>query len=268
LGEVLEKLEQIPFGVVGGELVSLSRALQLLKLDFHETSRPVAAWTMYVVERVVIRQEASELGLEPPDEEVQEQMREFRKARNLYAAADTERFLQRRGCSVDEFYEAMELAWLEGALRVRYADQPAERYFLQHTADYNSAVLSELVVADEEVARELLLQIRDEDEDFASLARRYSTAASRGNAGFIGEVRRGSLSAQESAAVFGAAADEVVGPFPCQRQFRLLRVHEVRRAVFTDAVRGEIVEQLWSEWLFRRVRAAQPEITLLAELTP
>jgi parvulin-like peptidyl-prolyl isomerase len=133
-------------------------------------------------------------------------------------------------------------------------------------AQYDSAVLSELVVAEEGLAAELALQTREEGADFASLARRHSTAASRADSGFLGELRRGRFSGAESAAVFGAHPDDVVGPFAQGRQFRLLRVHEVRRAKYTDAVRREIEDTLWSEWLLRRIQAARPEITVLAHL--
>jgi hypothetical protein len=43
-------------------------------------------------------------------------------------------------------------------------------------------------------------------------------------------------------------------------------VHEVRRAEYTEAVRREIEDALWSEWLQSRVQDAKPEITLLHHL--
>jgi peptidylprolyl isomerase len=266
VSSIPDTLEQIAFGTVGGEEISLADALRYLKLDFSTGVRRPQEWAAHVVERVVLEQAAAEMELESSDEEIQGLMREFRQERKLYSVVETERFLAAYACSLDDFAEAMEMLWTERALRHRYAEEPAERQFRQHIAEYDSAVLSELVVADEGVARELALQLREEGADFAGLVRRHSTADSRLQAGFIGETRRGALRAREAGAIFAADPDEIVGPFPHGREFRLLRVHEVRRAVFTDAIREEIVEQLWREWLGRRVRAAQPQITILEHL--
>jgi hypothetical protein len=222
-------------------------------------------WAAAAIERAALVQAARSHGLNPTDEQVKETLREFREEHGLYSSDEATEFLVARGCNIDDFFEAMALLWQERALRARFAEAPAERHFLQHSTEYDRAVLSELVVADENLARELALQVREEGEDFSRLVVHYSTAASRDHAGFLGEIRRRDLLAREAAAVFGADA-EIVGPFPVKRGFRLLRVHEVRRAVYSDAVRREIEEQLWREWLERLMEAAVPRITLLSEL--
>lgn len=259
-------LEALPFGTVNGERISLARALRLLKLDLSDRPALRGEWARVIVERIVVQQAGREWGLAPDPEGVRALMAAYRRARNLLSARHTEQFLSLLGLSPDDFYEAMELQWVEEAVRRRVAEEPAEDYFRQHVALYDSAVLSELVVRDEDLAAELALQITEEGAEFASLARRYSIAESRSQAGFLGAVRRDQLSGVQSAAVFAAEADALVGPFPHERSYRLLRVHEVRRAVLTDAARREIEERLWSEWLERRVSAAEPEITVLRHL--
>src|SRR5207249_3077108 len=92
-------LEAVPFGTVGGEAISLARALRLLKLDFSEAVRPASDWPTAVVERVVILQAAQELGLEATAEERQRMTDEFRRARKLHSADATKRFLASRGCT-------------------------------------------------------------------------------------------------------------------------------------------------------------------------
>jgi peptidyl-prolyl cis-trans isomerase C len=259
-------LEELPFGRVSGEAVTLRRALRLLKLDFSDGARPPGEWAERVVEGIVLEQVAAAVGLEPLEADVQQLMDDFRRERQLHATEDTERYLARRGCTADDFWEAMTFCWKERALRRRYAEEPAEPYFRQHVASYDAALLSELVVEDEDLARELALQVREEGADFGRLARRFSTGESRNQAGFLGEVRRDALRAAEAAAVFAAAADGVVGPFPQRRQYRLLQVHEIRRGVLTPAIRAEIADQLWREWMERQVRAAAAELLLPEQL--
>lgn len=259
-------LGEISFGEVAGEAISLARALHLLKIDFTEQKRSVPEWPWVVLEWTCLLQAVRELGLEPTEEQVRARMRAFRQEHGLYAASDTERFLSNRGCSVEEFGEAMELLCVREALWERYAREPAERHFAQNRTQYDAVVVSELVVGDEGLCRELMLQIREEGADFDRLASRYSTAPSRLRGGFLGELGRQKLSPREAAALFSAKPDEVVGPFPVQREFRLLRVHEARRAELTDTVRAEIEAQLWAEWLQRRVRASRPQVTILHQL--
>src|SRR5205807_7829992 len=130
----------VPFGIVGGEAVSLARALRLLKLDFSEEARPAGDWPAAVVERVVILQAAEELGLEPTGEEMQRAMDEFRRARKLHSAAATTRFLESRDCTVDDFEEAMELRWMEERVRRHYGEDGVDSYFKQHTVAYDASV--------------------------------------------------------------------------------------------------------------------------------
>jgi parvulin-like peptidyl-prolyl isomerase len=259
-------LREIPFGTVGGEAISLYRALRLLKLCQSNEPRPARSWGFVVVEYVVIEQAAASLGLAPPDEEVDALMREYRTERKLFSAALTEQYLARMAWTVDDLWDAMALVWKERALHRRFAEEPAGQYFVQHSTEFDAAVLSELVVEQEDLAAELLLQIKEEGAEFAELVQRYSVGATRARAGLIGEVRRGALNAATSAAVFGAETGDVVGPFPHQKQYRLLEVHASRRAELTPEVRTEIQKLLWREWLERQVRAAQADLTIMAHL--
>src|SRR5688572_7052744 len=169
---VREVLDKIPFGVVDYQEISLARALRVLKLDFASPPAAPRSWPDVVVRRIVVEQEAEALELEPSEEQLQELMRQFRVERELYSAAETEAFLAGAGLTLDDFGEAMEMLWRERALRERHAAAQVERTFLQHVTEYDRALLSELVVENENLARELLLQLRDEEDDFASLARR------------------------------------------------------------------------------------------------
>jgi parvulin-like peptidyl-prolyl isomerase len=235
-------LREIPFGTVGGQVVSLHRALRLLKLCQSNELRLARAWPAVAIEYIVIEEAAAALSLAPPDEEVDALMKEYRTGRKLFSAALTEQHLARMGWTVDDL-------WV-----------------VQHSTEFDSAVLSELMVEQEDLAAELLLQIREEGAEFSDLVQRYSIAPSREKGGLIGEVRRNAMNAVTSAAVFAASTGDVVGPFPHQKQARLLEVHASRRAELTPDVRSEIEQMLWRDWLDRQIRAAQPDPTILEHL--
>jgi hypothetical protein len=255
-----------PFCTVAGREVALGEALRYLKLDLLGDPRPPVEWVNVIAEKVAMEQAAEELGLTIEAAQLQAAMNQYRRARSLYSTADTEKHLSQYGCTVDDFADAMERWCIEQTLRQRFSVAPAEQHFRQHVTEYDCAVLSELVVSDENLARELALQIAEEGADFNELVLKFSTAPSRTVLGLLGEVRRDAMRAPEAAAIFSAGSGEVVGPFPLNRSFRLLRVHETRRGQLTDSILAEIAQRLWHDWLARRMKASSPEFTILQYL--
>src|SRR5205823_3598431 len=152
------------------------------------------------------------------------------------------------------------------ARRVREAvtAKKIEPYFAQHRLDFDRATISRLVVAQEEIARELRAQIADEDADFHALARRYSIeTATRPMGGYAGEVKRGELPAALQAEVFGGQAGEVAGPVRIREGWQLVKIEALRPAALDEPVRAAIEALLFEDWLAARRKAARIRVRLL-----
>lgn len=236
---------------VGDEQFSLSAVLSVAKYAGHVEFIQVA------VEAALIRRAARELEIVATAAELQEAANSFRSERKLYAAADAQAWLAARHLTMTEWQAGLELDVLTRRVRDRVTEKMIEPHFAQHLLTFEHVTVSHLLVAEENLARELLAQIEEDEADFHALARRFSTDAStRPAGGYLGTVRRGELTPAAQAAVFGARPGEVVGPFETRTGWRLIKVESLRPAVLDEGTREAIRSTLFVEWL-----AAQREHT-------
>src|SRR5207248_4911465 len=135
---------------------------------------------------------------------------DFRAERRLFDVAATEQWLAEKQLNFDDWGVMIEGQLLARRVREAVAKKKIEPHFAQHRLDFDRATISRLLVADEELARELRAQIADDEADFHALARRYSIeTATRPMGGYAGEVKRGELPAAVQADVFGGQPGEV-----------------------------------------------------------
>lgn len=245
---------------VNGEAVSLTDVLA------HAKWKNQLGFYQGATDAVLIRQSAHARALTVSAEELQQAADSFRRAHHLTDPAAAKAWLAARHLTVHEWQHMLEADVLTGKLRVTVTANQIEPYFAEHRLSFDAAILSRLVVADEEVARELRLQIVEEGAYFYALARRYSMdAATRPMGGYVGAVGRADLIAVAEAAVFSASAGEVLGPFKLPQGWTLLRVEAIQAAILDDATRNKIRNRLFEEWLQHARAKAQLHTPLLTQ---
>lgn len=244
--------------VVNGEQIALEEVLSGAKFNGRMQFLEDA------VDAAIVRQEAAQQGIEVTAEELQDAADRFRAERSLHSAAATGAWLEQRHLALEEWQQSLAQVVLAAKLRRALVEERVEAHFAQHCLSYEWVELSQLVVKEESVARELRLQIAEEEADFHALARRYSEdEATRKLGGYCGTIRRGTLPGAEQAAVFGAAPGSVVGPFPFREGWRLYRVESHHPAVLDDETRRQVADELFREWLAERRRRSEVEMPLL-----
>jgi len=217
------------------------------------------------VEAALLRRAARELDIEATAEDLQEAANTFRKARGLYNAQEAQAWLTAHHLSMEEWQAGLEFDVLTRKVREAVTEKKIEPHFAQHLLSFEHVTLSQILVKDEHLARELLAQVAEEDADFHALARRYSTdAATRPAGGYLGIVRRGELPAAVQAAVFGARPGETAGPFETREGWQIVRVESVRPAVLDEETREEIRRALFAEWRARVRENARVGAPLMA----
>lgn len=250
--------DDIPALTVNGEALSLADVLAYAKLNEQLQALHSAQ------EAELIRQAARQRGLAISDEELQEAADQFRATRELHDAERTTLWFQQYHLSFAEWE-----FWLEsGILRRKLSDSLAaaqtEQYFATNRLNFETAELSQLVVKEEDVARELRLQITDEGADFHALARQYSIdEKTRPAGGYKGPVARAKLAAVVEAAVFGATPGAIVGPFKLPAGWTLFKVEALCRAVLDEARRAQVGDLIFAEWLAEAKRKAKTTWPLL-----
>lgn len=208
-----------------------------------------------IIRRHETLQKAEELGITASDEQLQAAADTYRSANGLYKASDMEAFMDTAGITLDDLEQFCEGSVLEGLVKdALFDDAKIEAYFVNNRSGFEYVRVSVITVADENLARELLLRIEEDGDDFHQLAREFSTDDTKYGGGYAGLVNRAMLPPEIAAKVFNTAAGGVTGPFPAEERFKLIYVEEVVPCELDDNLREKIKDILFSQWFQARLR--------------
>jgi parvulin-like peptidyl-prolyl isomerase len=211
------------------------------------------------VERLVVVEAARRAGLSVTVPELQQAFDTFRRVRGLLKAADTTRWMESHHLTLEDMQEDARVELLREKLAQRVADPQVDRWFHEHRSSLAEVALARVVVAEENLAAELLAEIEEGEKTFDDIVPRHSIDTETSwRGGYWRTFRRPELSGEVSAAVFGAAVGGVVGPFRGPEGWALLRVVGRREGTLD---RARIRTQLLQEHLdqVRREMAIQLE---------
>jgi len=254
----VESIDEIIAIEIGDEAISLADVLRHAKLNerLQILDDAIAA--------ALISIECEKRGIEATGEELQEAADKFRADRELFDGERTGQWLAQRRLSFSDWEALLEADVLKNKLIKNLTDGKIEQHFAENRLSLDSAKLSRLVVKDEEAARELRLQVIEEEADFHALVRKHSIDEQTKLAGgYMGNVQRKNMEAMVEAAVFGASVGQTVGPFKLSSGWTLFKVEEINRALLDDAIRENSKYQIFDEWLSEAKRKAKPTIPLL-----
>lgn len=253
--------EQLTALTIDNETISLSEVLRLAKWQRE------LGFLRQAADAHLIRRAATERGISVSNAELQQAANDFRQSRDLLDAASTKKWLASNHLSVGDWESCLEGEIIERKLRDALTGSEVEQHFAENRLSFESATISRLVVAAEDIARELRLQIAEDEADFHQLAREHSIeTATKLAGGYAGIVRRADLEAAIEAAVFGAQPGRVVGPFKIDAGWSLVKIESRHPAMLDDATRANIKSQLFKEWLDERRRKAKIAMPLLVQL--
>ncbi len=243
---------------VAGTDVSLGEMLRLLKITGN------TQFINTTVELLVIKHAARKQGVEVSGEQLQQASVSFRKQNGLFKSEQTQAWLDANHMTMDDLADRLELTLLKNKVVEQVADDAqVERTFAENRRKYDAADLSQIVVAEEGVAEELLVQIEDEGADFRDLATRTSIdERSKSQGGRLGVVARTSLDPAIEAAVFAASSGLTIGPIKTDQGYHLVQIRELRLGKLTDNLKQTIRNELFSSWLRQQTKEAGVEIKL------
>ena len=243
---------------INGESISLADVLRFAKWQGLSPLIEQAA------EIVLIRQAASERGITVADEEIQQAADNFRLDRELHDASITEEWLAANYLSFVEWEAKLENEVLRRKLSQSLTDGKVEQYFAEHRLSFDAAIISRLVLKDEDVARELRAQIVEDGVDFHIIAREHSIdATSRPLGGYVGLIERIEMEAELEAAVFGSEPGETVGPIKTTDGWELIKLEELHRGKLDEATHQKIESILFNAFLSESRLKAKIKLPLL-----
>ncbi|MEO5696688.1 MAG: peptidylprolyl isomerase [Burkholderiaceae bacterium] len=195
---------------------------------------------------------AKKQGIRVSDDEIQERADQFRRARGLHRASDTNKYLDAMRVSLDEFETYLGDGLYQEKMLARVcSDEAVHAYFKLNSPRFDSIAVSHIVVDGEGKGRELMCLLADDPDSFDEMAHEHSIADTRERGGLIGKVLRGSLRTDIEAKVFHAAVGELLGPFasPDRTAFEIFRVNAKLPARLDDDTATEVRRLLREQWL-------------------
>jgi parvulin-like peptidyl-prolyl isomerase len=204
-----------------------------------------------VREALAARYVADQAGPAPTAEELQAAADDFRRRNALESAADTRAWLARHGMTADDFEATLTRDLLTARLRQRLTADKVDAHFAAHRAGFERLRLARVLAPREDLARELVSQVRDEGRSLDEAAREQGLAVDRA------ELFRRQLAGPVEAAVGSAGAGDLVGPVATPRGFVLALVESRRPAELDAATRRAIADELFDGWLAEQMAGAR-----------
>lgn len=237
---------------IDDEVIGIEQFVRIWKL----TGQFESLVEQFVRDRLTVRA-AKKHGLRIAPEEIQERADRYRRVKGLHRAADTNRYLDHLGVSLDEFEAFVtDDLYQEKMMEQVCSAKAVERYFALNSPRFDAIEVSHIVLDAEGKAKEMVSVLRDDPDCFAEMACEHSIASTREQGGVIGKVLRGSLKTDVEAKVFNAAVGDVLGPFAsADRSFyEIFMVNAKHPATLDEDTAAEIRRLLREEWLAARAQ--------------
>jgi parvulin-like peptidyl-prolyl isomerase len=198
----------------------------------------------------LIGQVAREHGLVLTEGEVQQAGERQRSELRLERASDTLAWLADQQVTPQEWEQGIRDRLLREKLAAHLFSKEAEKRFIENRLSYDRVVLYQIIVATVELAQELFYRIEAGESSFFDVAYAFDIDPDRRRrSGFEGVIQRWELQPAIAPQVFNARVGELTGPISTNGGYHILWVREFLPAELTDALRAELLQSLFQEWL-------------------
>jgi peptidyl-prolyl cis-trans isomerase SurA len=214
------------------------------------------------IDDLLLQQKAEEMGMRLKPDYINEIIENIKKENNIQSDDELQQQLRREGMSLDDLKRnitrsIMKRQLLSHELESKIAvsdDEVRAEYEAKH-ADYDrpgSLHLQEIVVktqsGSQTLANDLVKRARA-GEDFAEMARAYSSSPTRSSGGDLGQLKKGDLTPEIEKVAFALPVGGVSDPLPTSEGFRILKVVEKTESTHVpfDEVKADIQKRLSSE---------------------
>jgi parvulin-like peptidyl-prolyl isomerase len=217
--------------------------------------------TQRILRRRIIDRESQQAGIVPTTAELQLAADKFRIVNQLASAEATQKWLQDRWLSVDDFEYMITQELLAQKLAEHLFGDRVEQLFYQNILDYSGAIVYEVILEDQNLAMEIFYSLQEGDLSFADVAHQYIPVPElRRRGGYVGKVGRKQLRPEISAAVFAAKPPQLIKPIVTAVGVHLIQVEEIIEPQLDERLHQEILTDLFDRWLADTIEALPPPI--------
>mgnify|MGYP001159958184 CR=1 FL=1 len=173
----------------------------------------------------------------------------FCKENNLKDEKALINFLSLRGIDMDEHNKNLENSEKIKHIAFEEFSKNAETEFINTKMFLDQYTYSLITVKESDLAYELYLQIESEEEEFTSLARKYSSEGNTNKMGIIGPQSIGNVHPVLKEKLLIAKKGELLNPFQVDKWWVILRLEEKIEAKLDNFVRSKITLSLFDKWV-------------------
>ncbi|HYG76459.1 MAG TPA: peptidylprolyl isomerase [Planctomycetota bacterium] len=213
-----------------------------------------------LVEMEVLQSKCRELGVEITEQEFYEFAANKRRFARLTRAEDMHEYCRANGITLEQWHQVAKNELMLMKIRNRVVqEKDVADYFNSNRESLKTISLSRIVCTEQSAAKELKDRVAA-GENFYDLARRYSVEEhTRMAGGYLGTVRRKMLPQKIEEVLFASKVDDVVGPIGEGQYWTLYRIDAVRDAELSSAVKKEIADRLFKDWMQRAIASSRFE---------
>jgi parvulin-like peptidyl-prolyl isomerase len=223
-------------------------------LEQLKISRKIPEIIEQILTRRIVRAEAEKLGIKVEIPELQEAADLFRANHRLISARITEKWLEINQLSLDEFETIIHLELLSNKLKQIVLTDKVEQYFYQHQLDFDRVVISEVILANKELATELYYAIREGEISFQDVAIKYiADPELKRKGGYLGQIKRKDLNSGLRSIFSVTTYPQVIKPIATAQGFHLIWLEEKIEAKLESDIYEEIQSQLFTEFLREKI---------------
>jgi parvulin-like peptidyl-prolyl isomerase len=213
--------------------------------------------TQGVLRRKVIAKQVKGAGIDPTVAELQAAADKFRIANQLESAETTQKWLQERFLSVDDFEDIITQDLSYNKLAQHLFGDRVEQMFAQNLLDYSGAIIYEVILEDRNLAMEIFYSLQEGDLSSADVAHQYiSVPELRRRGGYIGTVSRRQLRPEISAAVFAATPPQLIEPIVTAVGVHLIQVEEIIQPQLDERLHQQILTEMFDRWLLETIASS------------
>ena len=225
------------------------------------------------IDEALLVQKAKDLGVNV-DTQVIKYLDQLREDFSLETIEDLQDMADNQGIPWEDFreritrqYMTREVIWREVRSRIIISREEVRKYYVENKEQYRrdeEANLLQIMISlkdrepeeAEKIAQEVLKKI-EEEEDFATLARKYSDHSTASAGGDTGWFKRGTMNAEFEKLAFELPVGETSGILRTEEDLRIVQVagrHEAGIAGFEE-MESQITEFLYAKEMQPEVRA-------------
>jgi parvulin-like peptidyl-prolyl isomerase len=235
------------------------------------------------IDEILILQKAEDSGIQAPPQWVDESIDGIRKENNITTDEQFQDALKREGLTLAELRKNIENGVIRRIVMEREIRPKIEATEAEMRAEYErlkpteftkpaTVTLQEILVAEQAGGIDLARQVVERakaGEDFAALAKAYSSAPSRAHGGDLGQLAQGEMNPDIEKVAYALPVGGISDPLPVEGGYRIIKVTAKTSGSVTpyEAAKDKVRDELMNARFEKAYDAYVQELRKSASIT-